>query len=243
MKRALWWLALLAACSHAPPPPPDRSHDPRHLVQPGETPYGIARRYGVSVEALLAANRIDDPRRVRAGARLIIPPAGPAPEPDPPAAQTSTRAEIPALPPPPPPADLGAMRATFQPSPARGSAPLIWPTDGVVISLFGRRDGARHDGVDIAAPLGSAVWAAAAGKVIFSGQQPGYGWLVIIAHDDALATVYAHNAVNLVAEGDRVEQGDPIAQVGISGGQQTPQLHFEVRLDKEPVNPLPRLPP
>jgi murein DD-endopeptidase MepM/ murein hydrolase activator NlpD len=140
------------------------------------------------------------------------------------------------LPEPPPPVDPPLKKA-----PAK-SVGLIWPVDGVVISSFGNREGARHEGVDIAAPLGTPIWASAKGKVLFAGEQPGYGRMVILAHPDDLVTIYAHNKENLVAEGDEVEQGDPIARVGQSGEGTTPAVHFELRSRRTPINPLSKLP-
>ena len=149
----------------------------------------------------------------------------------------------PAILPAPPPGDLEAMRETFARSKKAGQSAFIWPVDGVVTSLFGTRGAERHDGIDIGAPHGSAVWASADGKVLYAGEQKGYGLIVLLAHEGGVVTVYAHNAANLVKTGDRVEQGDPIAQVGQSGGQRSPALHFEVRRDKRPENPLAVLPP
>ncbi len=181
---------------------------------------------------------------VFAGCATAAPPPRP-PKPAPKKVAPKKAAVIEAPPPKlpePPPADVRAMRAEIKPSPDAGKSLLIWPVDGVVVSLFGQRDGTRHDGVDIGAPEGTAIWAAAPGKVIFAGEQPGYGLIVILSHENELVTVYAHNAANLVEDGDVVKQGDPIAQVGTSGGQSSPVLHFEVRVDKAPVNPLSRLP-
>lgn len=184
------------------------------------------------------------------------PPPGPSPSPGAaasarpsPSASPGTKpgkgAPLPPIPPPPPPPDLAglaAMRATFTRSPRAGQAPLIWPVEGVVVSLFGTREGQRHDGIDIGAPQGTAIWAAADGEVVFAGEQPGYGLLVILQHAEDLVTVYAHNAANLVAKGDAVKQGDPIAQVGQTGGTASPAVHFEVRVARVPTNPLARLP-
>lgn len=257
VRAASSWILLVAAialirCAHTTSRVPE-SGERVHVVAAGENPSAIARRYGVSAEALMARNGIDDPRRLTVGERLIIPAGGVleregAPvnaEPRravPLASATHDEDALPQLPAPPPAPDLHALRQTFQRSTQAGSAPLIWPVDGVVISLFGHREGQRHDGIDIGAPLGSAIYAAADGEVVFAGEQPGYGQLVILAHGEELVTIYAHNAANLAKEGDRVQQGDPIAQVGQSGGQASPALHFEVRVRREPVNPLPRLP-
>lgn len=120
--------------------------------------------------------------------------------------------------------------------------PLIWPVDGVVISLFGEDDGARHDGIDIAAPEGTPIWAAADGEVLFSGEQQGYGLILILRHEGDLVTVYGHNLENLVREGEQVKKGQPLARVGQSGGQLTPSLHFEVRKGAVATNPLLLLP-
>ncbi|MFO0726795.1 MAG: M23 family metallopeptidase [Myxococcota bacterium] len=292
-RRPEWALVgwLLFACAHTTGGPPPRVH----VVAPGDTPAAIARRYGVDVDKLMAINRIEDPRRLAVGARLVLPrpdepeppplpgpgvsaPAKVEPEPSepprrdpPPVARPSPSATpsatpsanpsdappsgllepspppepdmTPAILPAPPPGDLAAMRETFARSKAANKAPFIWPVDGVVVSLFGSRGNERHDGIDIGAPMGSAVWASAAGKVLFAGEQKGYGLIVLVAHEGGVVTIYAHNAANLVKTGDRVEQGDPIAQVGQSGGQRSPALHFELRRDKKPENPLGVLPP
>jgi murein DD-endopeptidase MepM/ murein hydrolase activator NlpD len=113
---------------------------------------------------------------------------------------------------------------------------------GVLFSRYGVRKGNRHDGIDIAAPEGTLVTAAAAGTVIFAGRQSGYGAIVILRHREDLATVYAHASALLVSEGDDVEQGTPIARVGSSGRTTGPHLHFEVRRGTRPRNPLLYLP-
>ena len=117
------------------------------------------------------------------------------------------------------------------------------PTQGAVSSNFGlRRDPINgairfHDGIDIAAPAGSPVKAAASGKVIFSGNVTGYGNLVEVDHGDGLVTRYGHNSVNLVAAGDDVQAGQLIALVGSTGRSTGSHLHFEVHKAGEPVNP------
>jgi murein DD-endopeptidase MepM/ murein hydrolase activator NlpD len=112
----------------------------------------------------------------------------------------------------------------------------------VLYGRYGVRAGKRHDGVDIAAPEGTVVGAAAAGTVIFAGEQAGYGHIVILKHAGGLVTLYAHAARILVDEGARVRQGDPIAKVGQTGRTSGPHLHFEVREGTRPRNPLLFLP-
>jgi hypothetical protein len=119
-----------------------------------------------------------------------------------------------------------------------------WPVNGPVSSWFGRRSpGGWHDGVDIQAPQGQPVRAAAAGTVLFSGWQSSYGWVVKIAHPDGFTTVYAHNLRNSVKPGDRVQPGTVIAAVGQTGHATASHLHFEVRRQDRPQNPLPLLEP
>lgn len=100
-----------------------------------------------------------------------------------------------------------------------------------------------HDGVDIAAPVGTPVYAADSGTVIFSGKLHGYGNTVIVRHDDAYATVYGHQERNLVAEGVRVRRGQEIGEIGRTGRTTGANLHFEVRcynLAKDPLAYLPQ---
>jgi murein DD-endopeptidase MepM/ murein hydrolase activator NlpD len=96
----------------------------------------------------------------------------------------------------------------------------------------------RHDGVDIVAPRGTSIQAAADGEVIFSGWGPGgYGRIVILQHQAEVITIYAHNHDNLVRLGQRVRQGEPIATVGQSGRATGNHLHFEVRYKAVPIPP------
>jgi murein DD-endopeptidase MepM/ murein hydrolase activator NlpD len=118
------------------------------------------------------------------------------------------------------------------------------PVEGQHTSGFGMRmhpiDHAErlHSGMDIAAPAGTPIQAAAAGQVVFSGTQAGYGNVVVIQHEEGYATLYAHTTANLVSVGTTVSQGQPIATVGSTGRSTGPHLHFEVRKDGKRLDPV-----
>ena len=114
--------------------------------------------------------------------------------------------------------------------------------EGDLTSGFGPRNGSFHDGIDIAAPRGTAVLAAADGQVLFSDVLRGYGNVVIVRHAGGYVTVYAHNQTNLVKEGQTVRRGDRLAEVGQSGRATGASLHFEVRKDNLARDPLHYLP-
>jgi murein DD-endopeptidase MepM/ murein hydrolase activator NlpD len=120
----------------------------------------------------------------------------------------------------------------------------IWPAKGVLTSGFGRRWGRMHKGIDIAAPIGTPIFAAAPGEVVSAGwNSGGYGNLVKIRHADGSVTYYGHNSRVLVREGQRVAQGEQIAEMGSTGRSTGPHLHFEVRPDGTgAVNPIAFLP-
>ncbi|KAB3532185.1 M23 family metallopeptidase [Alkaliphilus serpentinus] len=112
------------------------------------------------------------------------------------------------------------------------------PTRGRLTSGFGMRWGVRHQGIDVAAPTGTSITAADGGLVTFSGRNGGYGNLVIIDHENGYQTYYAHNNSLLVKKGERVYKGQKIATVGSTGNSTGPHVHFEVRKNGVPVNPL-----
>lgn len=206
-----------------------------HLVQPGETLWRIARAYALSVPDLQRANGLSDPTQVEAGTLLLIPGAEqerPVPPPGAPQARLEPRRGPRASPAQIPRAGGHAL------DPAAGGEPLAWPVRGVLISGFGVRDREHHDGLDLACPEGTPVFAAGEGEVLFAGERRGYGNLVLIGHAHGLVTVYAHNLENLVAQGDRVLRGEPIARVGRTGNATGPHLHFEVRVGTRPRDPL-----
>ena len=112
------------------------------------------------------------------------------------------------------------------------------PTRGRLTSRFGLRWGRLHKGIDIAARIGAPVYAADGGKVVFSGTQGAYGRIIVIDHGGGTQTAYAHNSKLLVSRGQRVHKGQKIAEVGNTGRSTGPHLHFEVRKNGSPVNPL-----
>lgn len=127
---------------------------------------------------------------------------------------------------------------------APGRGELLWPTNGTAGSPYGWRthpiSGQRklHTGVDIGGPTGQPIYAAAEGLVISSGWRGGYGLAVVIDHGGGLATLYAHNSRLLVSEGQVVSAGQQISAMGTTGYSTGPHLHFEVRVDGQPRDPM-----
>jgi murein DD-endopeptidase MepM/ murein hydrolase activator NlpD len=203
--------ALLLACASPGPA------STLHVVQRGENLYRIALHYGISVDALMDANGLRDPRALEVGTRLLIP---------------GTRRSAPAQP----------LQRELDADAARLA--LGWPVHGVLTSRFGVRNGRAHEGLDISAHVGAPIWAAAAGVVTFSGRLGDYGNLIVIKHDERYSTAYAHNKANHVRKGARIERGEQIADVGKSGNARgnRPHLHFEVRRGETPRDPLRYLP-
>jgi len=194
-----------------------------HTVEKGQTLYGISRHYGVPLPQLLAANQMRETDVLHIGQRLRIPGAASAS---------------------PPPGALGASPppgkvATKPPPPGVEKLRLEWPVKGMLYAKFGKKGQEVHDGIDLAAPLGTPVRAAAAGKVLYAGEQKGYGRIVIVEHSAGVVTLYAHNHELHTQTGAEVAAGAVIATVGKSGRTSGPHLHFELRLNGIPVDPLP----
>ena len=118
------------------------------------------------------------------------------------------------------------------------SAGLIWPVQGPVTSPFGWRWGRMHEGIDIGVPYGTPIHAAASGTIIYCGWEGGYGNLTVIDHGNNLATAYGHQSSIAVGCGQQVTQGQVIGYVGSTGHSTGPHLHFEVRVNGSPVDPM-----
>lgn len=211
---------LLSGCPAAAPPawfrdvPAAQAIGLMHTVRAGETLTSICKAYKANLQEVAEVNGIDSPDDLALGQKVFIPDA---------------RAP-------------GAAKSTSETPSAeaikRYKGKFIWPVDGVLTSKFGIRGGRRHDGIDIGAPTGTPIWASAPGRVLYVGQQRGYGKLVILKHEQEMVTVYAHNHRNLVKEGQKVKQGDRIGLVGQTGRSTGPHLHFEIRKATKPRNPL-----
>jgi murein DD-endopeptidase MepM/ murein hydrolase activator NlpD len=115
---------------------------------------------------------------------------------------------------------------------------LIYPVDAPITSPFGSRWGTHHDGIDLGAAYGTPIRAAAAGTVLYCGWEEGYGNFTVIDHGGGLATAYGHQSSIAVSCGQHVEQGQVIGYVGSTGHSTGPHLHFEVRVNGSPVDPL-----
>jgi murein DD-endopeptidase MepM/ murein hydrolase activator NlpD len=191
-----------------------------HLVRPGDNLYRIGKRYGVPSEVIQEANDIRDVTSLQVGQRLWIPPAGSS------ASQRAT-AQL-----------AGRVRTAAR---SESGVRFRWPLRGKLTSRYGSRRG-RHEGIDIAAPRGTAVVAAEAGRVIFAGRMGDYGKVVVVKHSGRYRSVYAHVRRFHVKKGHFVERGDRIAEVGTSGNASGPHLHFEIRERDRPRDPMLYLP-
>lgn len=193
-----------------------------HVVAPGETLYRIGKAYGVTHQELARVNGIKDPEHIRVGQRIFIPGAKRSLP-----VETITPTEsLPAAPTAPEP----------------GFETFLWPVSGTINSGFGPRGLGFHDGIDIAAPEGTPIVAIEAGEVIYSDELRGYGNIVIVRHPGGIVSVYAHNQVNLVREGQAVARGEMVARVGSTGRVSGPHLHFEIRRNNVAEDPLRFLP-
>ena len=218
-----------------------------YTVSPGETLEQIAARAGVPPEDILEINGLSRASDVRPG-KIIYVLAGHGPV-APPAGAPPGGAPTPTGPlglaPPPAPASLPPPSLASVAVAPGGIGRFRWPLESraTVGSPFGTRAGRQHEGIDLPAPIGTPVFAAADGQVVYAGNGiRGYGNLIVIQHEGDLLTVYAHSSEILVAQGDKVRAGQRIALVGQSGHASGPHLHFEVRSGQIPVDPVSYLP-
>ena len=198
-----------------------------HVIQRGENLYRIGMWYGVSVEELKRFNNIWDVHDIKTGTRIYIP----AKEEVKPEKSEGKRW-------------YKATQASTPKGPMKTSVRFVWPVKKVDLSSpFGIRGDTKHTGVDLRNPEGTPIYAAAGGQVIFSGDGPsGYGNTIMIKHDPNTITVYAHNQDNTVQENDTVRQGQQVATVGRTGRATGYHVHFEVRINRKPVDPERYLP-
>jgi len=197
-----------------------------HTVKRHQTLWRICKTYGVDMYEVARVNGIRNVNEIKAGQKIFIPGAKRA-------LHVDIRIE-----------DLGSSgKKPARLEPAKVKGRFVWPVRGSVVKRFGRSQGTRHDGVDIAAPRGTPIRSTDSGTVIYSGNEiKGYGNIVIIKHGPIFTSVYAHNALNLVREGDRVQRGQVIAQVGSTGRAKRAHLHFQIRNHNKPIDPFLVLP-
>lgn len=221
------WLAFIAVLAVAACGGHDRRPDipSQHRVRAGETLYSISLRYGLDYHDVARWNGIGRDYLIHPGQRLRLdpPPGGRASA----AAPAARRAPV--------------VRATPG-DPAHRPPAWHWPVQGgSVAGTVAQPSGGL--GLRIDGALNQPVFAAADGKVVYTGSGlRGYGQLIIINHVRGWLTAYGHNAVVLVREGEEVRAGQAIASMGQGPGQQ-PMLYFEIRLDGQPLDPLGQLPP
>jgi len=212
-----------------------------HVIRRGETLSGIARSYGVSVDALRRANPLRTSNHVIVGGTLHIP-LHDSTQDSGKSSQTFTAKDR---------ARFHGASLHVEPSPptsAKTAYGLRWPVQGPLTSPFGQRDHVMggggtqfHAGIDISVPTGTPVQAAQEGVVVFAGHNGAYGRAVKLDHPNGLSTLYAHNSRILVHVGQNVKAGQVICLSGSTGRSTGPHLHFEVHKDAWPVNPLTHL--
>lgn len=208
-----------------------------HVVRSGETLYSIAWRYGWDYRSLAKANDIPPPYTIYPGDRIHLDRSTPARSGV--AKKKSSGGDS---------TDAPSKPATRSPStssapPPTPAGPLSWqwPADGEVVTRFSASK-VGQKGIAIAGAEGAPVRAAEDGVVVYRGNGlTGYGNLLIVKHNDRWLSAYAHNRDMVVKEGTAVKAGEKIATMGASGTFRT-QLHFEIRRDGKPVDPLPLLP-
>lgn len=218
----------------------------QHIVQQGDTLFSIAWRHGLDYREVARINGISEPWVIRVGQQIRL--RGKQSVPQQQVAKPATT--------PPRPASTArtptapAASAPQAVSPAAGSPVVVaptgdgnwqWPSDGRVLTSFSAT-GSGPKGISIGGNAGDPVRAAREGQVVYTGSSlVGYGELVIVKHDDVFLSAYAHNSRLLVREGDKVKAGQAIAGMGSTGADRV-KLHFEIRRNGQPVDPVGVLP-
>ncbi|HCX86951.1 MAG TPA: hypothetical protein DG761_02900, partial [Gammaproteobacteria bacterium] len=209
------------------------------VVRAGDSLYTIAWEVGLDYRDVAFWNSLEPPYRLEVGQELFL--GGDLSRPQ---GQSVTRAIVEPESVPLVTEDTAVQTQTTETStstaPTQATGAWIWPAKGELISRFDPDGGSN--GIDIAGSDGSPVRAAAKGKVVYAGTGlRGYGLLIIIKHDETFLSAYAHNRAVTINEGDPVHGGQVIAEMGQSGAD-TVRLHFEIRRDGQPVDPLSYLP-
>ncbi|TNF86356.1 MAG: peptidoglycan DD-metalloendopeptidase family protein [Gammaproteobacteria bacterium] len=205
-------------------PYPENTSDGYYIVQPGDNMHSIAFLLETTPRQLQRANPWANSGTLQPGMRLSVP-------------RQLPNHDLATL----EPDNLGQPRSAPEDIQLR-SAEFVWPLRHFEVSShFGNRRGRLHSGIDLRAPRGTPIHAAADGRVKFSGHKNGYGRMIVIDHGKGIETAYAHNERNLVARGQRVSQGQVIARIGRSGNATGYHLHFEFRRYGQALDPIHRM--
>jgi murein DD-endopeptidase MepM/ murein hydrolase activator NlpD len=228
--------------------PPYHIQVGRTLVIPGAGPLRLAAA-PASVAALPPAQR-PEVLQPTTGPDLSLPAAPDLPSvsaaplarpPSQPEAKPGSAVTPPPISAAPPPREIPETPDAGSPAtpPAAGTGAFLWPVRGHILANYGSKsDGTHNDGINIAAPRGTAVQAVDAGVVAYTGNElRGYGNLVLVRHANGWISAYAHCDAILVKRGEKVERGQVIARVGSTGNVSEPQLHFELRRGQHAVDP------
>lgn len=243
---ALGLTLLLAGCASAVRwDAPDNGFSGKtYTVRSGDTLYSIAFRHQLDYRRLAKWNGIGQSYLIKPGQVLQLYGGGSSSAPA--SKPTVARAPAPRTSPtspsrPPstkPPSRPRPVTTPTRSKPVLSSGQWTWPVRGPLLRSYSD----RSKGIDIGGAVGSPILAAADGTVVYSGSAlKGYGLLVIVKHSDAELSAYGHNRRVLVKEGERVRKGDRVAEMGLGPSKQ-PLLHFEIRHNGQPVNPLGLLP-
>ncbi|MDC9724982.1 MAG: peptidoglycan DD-metalloendopeptidase family protein [Gammaproteobacteria bacterium] len=202
-----------------------------HKVKKGDTLYSISWRYGMNYKTLAKINNIRSPYKIYIGQKLRFKPTKTTQNNYKKKATTSKKITNKKV----------VKKTTSSTRPVNTSVAWRWPTKGKVISTYSKSAAGRK-GIDIAGKSGQQVVSSAAGKVVYSGNGLArYGNLLIIKHNDVYLSAYAHNKKLLVKDGQYVKAGQKIATLGRTGTQRD-QLHFEIRRNGKPIDPMQFLP-